>query len=44
MYGCATIHYLKRDLVDYFDKFFSVKNFITTRQRFGLLPIIRYVA
>ena len=39
MYDCAEIHYLKRDLVDYLDKFFNVKNFITTCQMFGLLPI-----
>ena len=39
MHDCAKIHYLKRDPVDYLDKFFSVKNFITTRQRFGLLSI-----
>ena len=31
VHGCATIHYLKRDLADYLDNFFSVKNFIATR-------------
>ena len=31
MHGCATIHYLKRDPVDYLAKFFSMKNFIPTR-------------
>ena len=30
MRDCAVIHYLKSVPVDYLDKFFSVKNFITT--------------
>ena len=38
-HSCAEIHYLKKDPIDYLDKFFNVKNFFTTRQRFGLLPI-----
>ena len=39
MHGCATIHYLKRNLVEYVDEFFSMKHFITTHGRCDLLPI-----
>ena len=39
MHNCAAIHYLNRDPMDYLDKFFNVKKFITTRERFVLLPI-----
>ena len=39
VHSCAEIHYLKKDSVDYLYKFFSVKNFFTTGQRFRLLPI-----
>ena len=39
VHGCARIHFLKRDLIDFIDNFFSVQNFITTRERFDLLPI-----
>ena len=39
MHGCATIHYSKRDPVEYVDKFFNVENFISTHERCGLLPI-----
>ena len=39
MHGCVAIHYLKRDLVEFVDKFFSVENFIITHEGFNLLPI-----
>ena len=39
MHGCATIHYMKRDPIDFADQFFSVQNFISTQERFGVLPI-----
>ena len=39
MHGCTTIHSLKRNPVEFIDKFFIVENFITTHARFGLLPI-----
>ena len=39
VHGCAIILYMKRDPVDFVDNFFKVENFISTHQRFGLLPI-----
>ena len=39
MSECETIHYMKRDPIDFNDNFFSIENFIGTHKRFGLLPI-----
>ena len=41
MHECAVFHYMKRDLIDFVDHFFSVQNFISTHERFGVLPINR---
>ena len=35
---CVVLHYMKRDLIDCVDEFFSVENFIDTHERFGVLP------
>ena len=39
MHKCADIHPLKRDLIEFVDKFFSVENFITIHEGFDLFPI-----
>ena len=39
MNGCATIYYMKRDPVDFVDQFFSVQNFISTHEKFGMILV-----
>ena len=39
MHENSTIHYMKRDPIDFVYQFFSVQNFISTHERFGVLPI-----
>ena len=38
VHAYVVLYYMKRDMIDYVDEFFSVENFINTYERFGVLP------